>query len=97
MEKKIIEKLYNLILEQDITDEERSILIHCNHLINDHTSHERIILELSENIRLLAVKNISSGKTLSPKLAEFYQEIATYGEHRKNIGRGLISLGIMMR
>lgn len=95
MEEQLIEALYNLILEKDITDDERLILIRFKNRIKGNTNQERIIIDLSETIRLLSVENISKGRTLSPKIADFYKQIAMYSERKKNIGRGLISLGMI--
>ncbi|MGT2756559.1 bacteriocin immunity protein [Streptococcus ovuberis] len=95
MEELLIESLYNLILEKDITDDERLILIRFKNLIKDDTNQGRIIIDLSENIRLLSVENISKGKTLSPKIAEFYKKISKYSEQKKNIARGIVSLGVI--
>ena len=51
-------------------------------------------MELSEALRQQAVSGIHSQKLLSPKVATFYKEIATYGELSKNLAQGLISFGI---
>ena len=37
-------------------------------------------MELAEALRQHAVSGIHSQKSLSPKVATFYKEIATYGE-----------------
>ncbi|MGG9991205.1 bacteriocin immunity protein [Streptococcus suis] len=94
MEKQLIESLFNLILEKDITDDERSILIRFKNLIKSDRDYERVLIDLSENIRLLSVENIVKGRTLSLKIADFYNQLAMYSERKKNIGRGIISLGV---
>ena len=51
-------------------------------------------MELAEALRQQAVSGIHSHKSMSPKVATFYKEIATYGQLSKNIAQGLISFGI---
>ena len=51
-------------------------------------------MELSEALRQQAVSGIHSQKSLSPKTATFYKEIAAYGQLSKNLAQGLISFGI---
>lgn len=49
---------------------------------------------LSESLRQLAVKQIRV-ETMSVEMAKFYKEISTYKEFDKQLGRGLISLGVI--
>ena len=51
-------------------------------------------MELAEALRQQAVSGINSHKSMSPKVATFYKEIATYGQLSKNLAQGLISFGI---
>lgn len=93
MEQEIINTLYNLILDTSLTDEERSLLIHFKNQVITGKNEPAVIRGLSEELRQLAVRNISDQKTLSPNMADFYQTIATYGHHDHNLARGLIALG----
>lgn len=93
MEQDIINRLYNLILDTSLTDEERSLLIYFKNQVIIGKNEPAVIRGLSEQIRQLAVKNISDQKTLSPNMADFYQKIATYGHHNHNLARGLMALG----
>lgn len=90
----ILNKVYNLILDTDIHKNERDILLHYKTRLENTKNEQRVIMELAETLRQQAVSGIHSQKLLSPKVATFYKEIATYGELSKNIAQGLISFGI---
>ena len=90
----ILNKVYNLILDTDIYKNERDILLHYKNRIENTKNEQRVVMELAEALRQQAVSGIHSQKLLSPKVATFYKEIASYGELSKNIAQGLISFGI---
>ena len=90
----ILNNVYNLILDTDIHKNERDILLHYKTRLENTKNEQRVIMELAEALRQLAVSGIHSQKLLSPKVATFYKEIATYGELSKNLAQGLISFGI---
>ena len=90
----ILNKVYNLILDTDIHKNERDILLHYKTRLENTKNEQRVIMELAEALRQQAVSGIHSQKLLSPKVATFYKEIASYGELSKNIAQGLISFGI---
>lgn len=94
MGKEIIDKLYNLILDESITSEERKLLVSFKNKLAEDGNEQRIIMELAESIRLLSLKNVSKHIVLSSKMADFYKQIAIYGERERNIGRGIMSFGI---
>ena len=90
----ILNKVYNLILDPEIRQNERDILLHYKTRLENTKNEQRVVMELAEALRQHAVSGIHSQKSLSPKVATFYKEIATYGELSKNLAQGLISLGI---
>lgn len=94
MGKEIIDKLYNLILDESITSEERKLLVRFKNKLAENENEQRIIMELAESIRLLSLKNVSKHIVLSSKMAEFYKQIAVCGERERNIARGIMSFGI---
>ncbi len=91
----ILNKIYNLILDKDIHENEREILLSYKTKLENTKNKQRVVMELAEVFRQQAVSGIHSNKSLSPKIAIFYKEIATYGQLSKNIAQGLISLGII--
>ena len=90
----ILNNVYNLILDTDIHKNERDILLHYKTRLENTKNEQRVVMELAEALRQQAVSGIHSQKLLSPKVATFYKEIASYGELSKNIAQGLISFGI---
>ena len=90
----ILNKVYNLILDPEIRQNERDILLHYKTRLENTKNEQRVIMGLAEALRQQAVSGIHSQKSLSPKTATFYKEIAAYGQLSKNLAQGLISLGI---
>ena len=90
----ILNKVYNLILDTDIHKYERDILLHYKTRLENTKNEQRVIMGLAEALRQQAVNGIHSHKSMSPKVAIFYKEIATYGQLSKNLAQGLISFGI---
>ena len=90
----ILNKVYNLILDPEIRQNERDILLHYKTRLENTKNEQRVVMELAEALRQQAVSGINSHKSMSPKVATFYKEIATYGQLSKNLAQGLISLGI---
>ena len=90
----ILNKVYNLILDPEIRQNERDILLHYKTRLENTKNEQRVIMGLAEALRQQAVNGIHSHKSMSPKVATFYKEIATYGQLSKNLAQGLISLGI---
>ena len=90
----ILNKVYNLILDPEIRQNERDILLHYKTRLENTKNEQRDVMELAEALRQQAVSSIHSHKSLSPKTATFYKEIEAYGQLSKNLAQGLISLGI---
>ena len=90
----ILNKVYNLILDPEIRQNERDILLHYKTRLENTKNEQRVVMGLAEALRQQAVNGIHSHKSMSPKVATFYKEIATYGQLSKNLAQGLISLGI---
>ena len=90
----ILNKVYNLILDPEIRQNERDILLHYKTRLENTKNEQRVVMELAEALRQQAVSGINSHKSMSPKVATFYKEIATYGQLSKNLAQGLISFGI---
>lgn len=91
----IINDVYNLILSKSLKNEERVILTRFKDNIVNSKNVKKDILELSEELRQLAVKNISRKEVMSRELNEFYNKISAIKEKELNIGRGIGSFGIV--
>lgn len=91
----IINDVYNLILSKSLKNEERVILSRFKDNIVNSKNVKKDILELSEELRQLAVKNISRKEVMSRELNEFYNKISAIREKELNIGRGIGSFGVV--
>lgn len=91
----IINDVYNLILSKSLKNEERVILTSFKDNIVNSKNVKKDILELSEELRQLAVKNLSRKEVMSRELNEFYNKISAIKEKELNIGRGIGSFGIV--
>ncbi|MCK1201638.1 bacteriocin immunity protein [Streptococcus uberis] len=91
----IINDVYNLILSKSLKNEERVILTSFKDNIVNSENVKIDILELSEELRQLAVKNISRKEVMSRELNEFYNKISAIKEKELNIGRGIGSFGVV--
>lgn len=91
----IINDVYNLVLSKSLKNEERVILTRFKDNIVNSKNVKKDILELSEELRQLAVKNISRKEVMSRELNEFYNKISAIKEKELNIGRGIGSFGVV--
>lgn len=91
----IINDVYNLILSKSLKNEERVILTSFKDNIVNSKNVKKDILELSEELRQLAVKNLSKKEVMSRELNEFYNKISAIKEKELNIGRGIGSFGVV--
>lgn len=91
----IINDVYNLILGKSLKNEERVILTGFKDNIVNSKNVKKDILELSEELRQLAVKNLSRKEVMSRELNEFYNKISAIKEKELNIGRGIGSFGVV--
>ncbi|WP_203267321.1 bacteriocin immunity protein [Streptococcus uberis] len=91
----IINDVYNLILSKSLKNEERVILTSFKDNIVNSENVKKDILELSEELRQLAVKNLSRKEVMSRELNEFYNKISAIKEKELNIGRGIGSFGVV--
>lgn len=91
----IINDVYNLILSKSLKNEERVILTRFKENIVNSKNVKKDILELSEELRQLAVKNLSRKEVMSRELNEFYNKISAIKEKELNIGRGIGSFGVV--
>lgn len=91
----IINDVYNFILSKSLKNEERVILTSFKDNIVNSKNVKKDILELSEELRQLAVKNLSRKEVMSRELNEFYNKISAIKEKELNIGRGIGSFGVV--
>lgn len=82
--------IYNLILNPNIQETERDILVRFKNRIQKYSDFNNEVGVLAEDIRLLSIKNIGV-QTLSPDIVALYKEIAYHKALDKRLPIGLIS------
>ena len=91
---KLIDDIINLILIPTLTSEERDILVsYKDKLLLEPQEEANHLAGLAEELRQLAVRNLTRERTLSPEVGAFYQKIATVGQFDRNLAIGLLSVG----
>lgn len=97
MTKDPINRIYNLILNPDISPKERELLVLAKESLAESKDTSRVLMALAEDFRRLAVSGILSNQTLSPAVADFYRDISTLGLKDKELAKGLISMGVWLK
>ncbi|WP_100487760.1 bacteriocin immunity protein [Sporolactobacillus pectinivorans] len=91
----ILEKVYDLILDEQTKDDERDELITFKNDVGKGKDFERQLMNLAEGLRQIAVKGITAQTKLSPRVGEFYMEISTTGLLKRNLANGIAATGII--
>lgn len=87
-------RVYNLILDPSVSQEERDILRAFMSDLERGSDYQVSVMRFAEDLRQLAVKNLKDYKKLSPNVARLYREITYRGEKYSNIAKGLMSVGL---
>lgn len=90
----IINEVYDFILDSNITEEERKVFINFKNNMGVKDDFSNSLMDLSCDLRQIALKNIPKHVSLTPKVSEFYKKIANYGQLKLNWARGLASYGM---
>ena len=83
----ILNNIYNLIVNPETTEKERELLV---------TFKNEIEVGKKDNDELLAVSNLSKGKSLSSGVSDLSKTLTEFqnkSERNINLARGLTSLG----
>lgn len=88
-------KVYDLILNEETTNEERLLLVDFKNKVERGQYFEKAVVDLAESLRLLAVSNLKKKIKLSADVGRFYMEISTTGLFKKNLGWGLIAMSMI--
>ncbi|AND78903.1 bacteriocin immunity protein [Streptococcus pantholopis] len=94
-EEQIINDVYNLILNVKTKDNERQVLVDFKKDIENKKEFEKALTTLAERLRNIGIQNISKKTAMSSDVGEFYKKIASYGQLKTNLGRGLAVSGLM--
>lgn len=93
-ETEIINEVYDLILNTNVTQDERAILVNFKNHVNDKNFANKL-MGLAAGLRQLGIKNLAAQKKMSPETSAFYKKIATYGQQELNWARGLAMTGVI--
>jgi hypothetical protein len=93
-EEAILEKVYDLILDEQIQDDERDVFITFKNDVGKGKDFERQLMILAEGLRQIAIERLTVQSKLSPHVGKFYMEISVTGLLKKNLGTGLAAMGI---
>ncbi|MDQ0459462.1 bacteriocin immunity protein [Clostridium sardiniense] len=91
----LLARVYDLILNTQTLDDERSKLIEFKNAVESGKDFERQLMDLAEALRQLAVLKFKDKETLSAGVGKFYMDISTTGLLKKNLGIGLAALGFL--
>ena len=93
-EAEIMNEVYDLILNANVTQAERAILVNFKNRVTDKNFANEL-MGLAAGLRQLGIKNLAAQKKMSPETSAFYKKIATYGQQELNWARGLAMTGVI--
>ena len=96
-ENDLLARVYDLILNTQTLDDERSKLIEFKNAVENGKDFEKQIMNLAESLRQLAVLKLKNKETLSLEVGKFYMDISTTGLLKKNFGIGLTAISFLSK
>ena len=93
-EAEIMNEVYDLILNANVTQDERAILVNFKNRVTDKNFANEL-MGLAAELRQLGIKNLAAQKKMSPETSAFYKKIATYGQQELNWARGLAMTSVI--
>lgn len=90
----IMNEVYDLILNANVTQDERAILVNFKNRVTDKNFANEL-MGLAAELGQLGIKNLAAQKKMSPETSAFYKKIATYGQQELNWARGLAMTGVI--
>lgn len=91
-ENDLLARVYDLILNKETLDDERSKLIEFKNEIENGKDFEKQVMKLSRDLRLLALSKAKDKKNLSLEVGKLYMDISSTGFLKEELGRGIVSL-----
>ena len=97
----ILNNIYNLIVNPETTENERELLVTFKNEIEvGKKDNDELLAELCRAIQVLAVRNLSKGKSLSSGVSEFSKTLTEFqnaSERNANLAIGLSSIAMFFR
>ncbi|MDQ0149113.1 bacteriocin immunity protein [Eubacterium multiforme] len=92
-ENNLLERVYDLILNEETTDDERINLVEFKNAVGNGKDFEVETMKLAKSLRLLALKKFNNNnKNLSPGVGKLYMDISSTGLLKVEFGVGIIAL-----
>lgn len=89
LENNLLARVYDLILNEQTSEEERSILVEFKNAVESGKDFDLEIMKLAETLRLLALSKFKYKEKLSDEVGKLYMDISTTGLFEKNLAIGL--------
>ncbi|GAA0741861.1 bacteriocin immunity protein [Clostridium oceanicum] len=89
MEDALLARVYDLILNPETLDDERSMLVEFKNAVENGKDFQRQLMNLAEDLRLLALRKVKYKKTLSKEVRKLYLDIFDTGFFERELGRGI--------
>ncbi|WP_286010104.1 bacteriocin immunity protein [Clostridium sp. Marseille-Q2269] len=96
-ENSLLSRVYDLILNTQTIDDERSKLAEFKSAVENGKDFEKQLMNLAEDLRQLAVYKFKNKETLSPEVGKFYMDISTTGLLEKNLGIGFTAISFLAK
>ena len=97
----IMNNIYNLIINPETTEKERKLLVTFKNEIEvGKKDNSELLAELRRAIQVLAVRNLSKGKSLSSGVSDLSKTLTEFQEKSErniNLARGLASICLSFR
>ena len=97
----IMNNIYNLIINPETTEKERKLLVTFKNEIEvGKKDNDELLAELCRAIQVLAVSNLSKGKSLSSGVSDLSKTLTEFQEKSErniNLARGLASICLSFR
>ena len=97
----IMNNIYNLIINPETTEKERKLLVTFKNEIEvGKKDNSELLAELCRAIQVLAVSNLSKGKSLSSGVSDLSKTLTEFQEKSErniNLARGLASICLSFR
>lgn len=93
----LLSRVYDLILNTQTLDDERSKLIEFKNAVESGKDFEKQTMNLAEALRQLAVRKLKDKETLSSEVGKLYMDISTTGLLKKNLGIGLTAISFLAK
>lgn len=89
VENNLLARVYDLILNEQTSEEERSSLVEFKNAVESGKDFQLETMKLAETLRQLALRKFKCKEKLSDEVSKFYMDISTTGLFEKNLAIGL--------